>query len=908
MTIPLLTTKFHVPTLRPNLVARPHLLQRLHAALHHKLTLISAPAGFGKTTLITQWLHSADRPFTWLSLDEGDNDPSRFAAYLIAALQEIDDRIGQGVKSQPGTPELRPRVEPLTTALINDIALASVPFVLVLDDYHAIHLQWIHRVLEFLLTHAPPQMHLVLGTRSDPPLPLPLLRARGQITEIRASDLRFTAGEAAAFLNQELGLTLDAGHVDALEARTEGWIAGLQLAALSMRNRTDVTGFVSDFSGSNRHVVDYLAEEVIEHQPDDRHDFLCQTAILDRLTAPLCDSVTGRQDSQPLLRQLERDNLFLIPLDDRRKWYRYHGLFAEVLRNHLQEDHVEEMPQLHRRAARWYEHNGFAAEAIGHTLAAGDWAWAARLIEKAVERTFSRGEITTFLDWVEALPDREVRAKPSLSVFHAWALLLTGRPLDTVEYRLQDIDTADVPTSGRVAALRALIAAFRAQFSRVTELCQQALDQLPEDDVFLRSVVVLNSAIPTMWAGDVMPASRVWANVARVGREAANVPVTVIAMCQDAEQHMLAGQLQEAAEIYQHALEVASDRKGRRLPLAGMALIGLGELSREWDRLDRAAEDVTEGIDTIRQWLEAGAIDGYITLARVKQAQGDPTGALNSIEEAQQIARRFDASELDDLFVAVHQVRLHIAQGNVKAATHCAAECGLDASILTSGPDPENPQDGRLASSYHLRELAGIALARLRVAQQQPTGVLELLAALQREAETRQRIGSVIEIMVLRALILQARGDISPAMACLGHALSLAEPAGYIRIFVDEGPPMADLLRRAATSGIVATHGVARQYIDRLLATFTGPKGVSEGAHIEVAFPPRQTLPPIESLSEREHEVLRLLRTALSAPEIAAQLYISVNTVRSHVKRIYGKLDVHSRMEAIQRAEELGLL
>jgi LuxR family maltose regulon positive regulatory protein len=648
MTTPLLATKLYIPSIRPELVSRPHLIERLNAGLHRKLTLISAPAGFGKTTLLSEWVAACERPVAWVSLDKGDNDPTRFWAYFMAALQTLQADAAQAAVGEAALSVLQspqpPPIEALLTGLINEIASIPAPFILALDDYHLITTQPIHDALAFLLDHLPPPMHLAIATRADPPLPIARLRGRGQVTELRLTDLRFTPDEAAEFLNQVMSLELSADDVAALASRTEGWIAGLQMAAASMQGRKDTASFIQAFTGSDRYILDYLVEEVLHHQPRHIQTFLLQTAILDRLTAPLCDALLDIRDwildideqteypisntqypisnlqSQTILEYLESSNLFIIPLDNERRWYRYHRLFADLLRQRLHQRHPDLVPILHQRASEWHEQNGLMAEAIEHALSGEDFERAAALVEQVAEATLMRSEVATFLSWVEALPDELVRARPTLCVFHAWALLWRGLPLDEVESRLQDVGEDVDLTPGKVAALRGFMAIFQGQLARATKLCRQALEQLPEDDVFWRSISTWMLSISELADGDLRTGSRALDEVVRMSQKAGNVMIAVPAVCHLARLSDRQGQLHKAQAIYQRALELGTDESGRRLPIASEALIGLGRLSYEWNDLESAARYLEESIALSQQWSEAAALDAYVPLARVRQA------------------------------------------------------------------------------------------------------------------------------------------------------------------------------------------------------------------------------------------------------------------------------------------------
>ena len=783
-----------------------------------------------------------------------------------------------------------PSIEAILTTLINEITESPAALVLVLDDYHLlIEAQPIHDALAFLLDHLPPPMHLVIATRADPPLAIARLRGRGQLTELRLTDLRFTTDEAAAFLNQVMGLGLSTEDIIALETRTEGWIAGLQMAAASMQGRKDIAGFIQALTGSDRYILDYLIEEVFQRQPDRVQTFLLQTAILDRLAAALCNAITNRDDGQSTLEMLERANLFIVPLDNERRWYRYHRLFADLLRSRLRRAHADLAPTLHRRASEWHEQNGLMAEAIDHALSAEDFARATALVEQVAEATLMRSEVTTFLSWVEALPDELVRVRPSLCVFHAWALFLSGRSLGEIESRLQDIDEDTDLVPSRAAPMRAWIAIFQGQLPSAVELARQALEQLPEDDVFWRSIAAWTLSLSSLADGDLRAGSQALDEVARMSQDAGNVMMAVTALSHLAKLHIRQGQLHQAKAIYERALRSATDKQGRDLPIAGEAMMGFGDLWREWNDLEAATRYLVEGIELTGRWSEVGALDGYIGLARVRQAQGDVDGALEAIQTAEQLAIKSEFTELDDLMVALCRARLWIAQGNIEAAMRWVEERGLGRDV---GAAELKESDDLI--SYRMRKYEHLVLARLLIAQDRPADTLALLEPLLPRMERQERKDLVIEIQILRALAFQAQGDIGQALTTLERALSLAEPGGFVRVFVDEGPPMAPLLYQAAARGI------APEYAGKLLAAFPDA---------EPAAKPRQPqVEMIEPLSEREIEVLQLIAEGLSNREIAQKLFLSVNTVKVHTYNIYSKLSVHSRTQAVAQARALGIL
>jgi LuxR family maltose regulon positive regulatory protein len=907
MTTPLLQTKLHIPSSRPNLVPRLHLIERLNEGLRlqRKLTLVSAPAGFGKTTLLSEWIHGragglSPRDAGWLSLDEGDNDLARFIAYLVAALQTIDANVGASTLSALQSPQPSP-IEEILTALINQIGLVSDDFTLVLDDYHLVTAQPTHDALTFLLDHLPPPMHLVISTRADPPLPVARLRGQGQVTELRQADLRFTTDEATSFLNTQVGLNLSPDDVAALEARTEGWIAGLQMAALalqgqvSIQGQEDVAGFIRAFTGSDRYILDYLVEEVLQRQPAGVQAFLLQASVLDRMTAPLCNAVTDQEDSQAMLERLERANLFIVPLDNERRWYRYHRLFADCLRLRLRHDQPDRIPELHRRASAWHEQQGLMDEAIEHALSAGDFERAAHLVGQAAESTMLRSEFATLLSWVDALPENLVRARPRLGVYQALALVMGGQPLDLAQSHLQEVVAADTDGSvaGEVTAFRALIAAYRGKRERSAELSEQALELLPQDSLFFRSFIAGFLGLAYLYSGDVEPATRAFQEAVQISRKTGNVVISVLARCHLAELSMLQGRIDEAEVLYEQALDTAVDDRGQLQPIAGVALIGLGRMEIERYDLEAAERYLAKGIELADRWGEAGTISGYTGLARVRQAQGDEGGALEAVHTALQVAERFDAMEVDDIGVALCRARLWIAQGNIEAAARWAEERGLNKELNL---DTLKQEIKSAFSLYRFGEYA--TWARLLLAQDRPGDALNVLAPLLRAAEDAGWVIYGAEVLALEALALHAQGKVPQALAALERALSLAQPGGFVHIFVQKGAPMARLLRQAASQGIAPGH------VSELLAVFD----TSAYRRVEETPPyvPRQPL--IEPLTEREFEVLRLLPTHLSSTEIAEELLISVHTARFHIKNVYGKLHVHSRGDAVARAQDLGLL
>jgi LuxR family maltose regulon positive regulatory protein len=872
-------------------------MDRLDGALERRasLLLISAPAGFGKTTLLSDWVHrqgagASPERIAWLSLEAADNDPARFLAYLVGALQILAPVVGRGVLGALGAPE-PPPIESLLTALINEVAGAAELHgaVLVLDDYHLIEARSIHQVMTFLLEHLPlpPRgPHLVIAGRADPPLPLARLRGRGQLVELRVADLRFTPAEAASFLNEVMGLRLTAGDITALASRTEGWITGLQLAALSLQKQDagGISEFIHAFAGSHRFVLDYLVEEVLQQQPEAVQAFLLHTAILDRLSGPLCDAVWREEGAekggQAMLEELERRNLFVVPLDDARRWYRYHHLFADLLRVRLRREGAQRNyappAELHCRASVWFEENGFTPEAVRHALAAEDFERAVRLVEAGAMPMLMRGELTTLLAWLVALPEERVRDRPWLCVYRAWALLLTGR-LDAAEVWLEAAGTPAADLRGHVAAIRAYAAAVRVMPARAIELAGEALALLPEDEGVVRSVIAYTLGGVHFARGDLASALRSFEDAARMGLEAGNVHLAVPAIGQQAAMQAMQGRLQQAAGTYRRALLLATEYGGPQSPAAGQAYSGLAGLAYEWNDLDAAERHLHDALAQAELWGNRESLANVLVrLSRLRQARGDLDGAVEALRRAEDAIAGHTVTPTTVSTIAARWPRLWLAMGDLAAAEGWMAQQALDLEQLDA-----------------LRTIEYLSLARVLLVQERWDEASALLEWLLADAKERGNRGVRIEALVLSALALQAWGDMGQAVAKLRDALTLAEPGGYVRIFVDEGVPMAGLLRR------VLARGVAPAYTQKLLGAFTEPAQSADG---------RTAASLLEPLSERELEVLRLVAAGMTNRQIAEDLVIAVSTVKSHTHSIYGKLGVKNRTQAIAQARALDLL
>jgi len=890
MTLPLLETKLNIPPLREKRVARPHLIDRLNSGLARKLTLVSSPAGFGKTTLLSEFASICDRPVAWFSIEGEDNDLVRFFSYLIDSLQRVNPGYGESVYPALQSPKPE-RTESLLTLLINEVNADFSPFILVLDDYQLIESQAIHEALDFILDHQPEQMHIMIATRADPPLPLSRLRARDQLTEIRQDDLRFIGAEADTFLNQVMGLGLGDHDVEVMERRTEGWAAGLQLAALSLREQPDKNQFIKTFAGSDRYILDYLGQEVLDKQNEQTRSYLLQTSILDRLSAALCEEITGISNSQEILEQLERDHLFIIPLDQERRWYRYHGLFKDYLRKVLRQTQPAMIYVLHNKASGWFESQGLMDEAIEHSLTAEDYQRAMDLIEEIAEPRLMRSQVSSILRWIDMIPESELLSRPSLCLTQAWSLMLQGGPIDDVEPLLNVVETGETEDRllGSAYALRAFLASIKGDAATSMELSLRALELLPEDNLFMRSLVADNLGMVYLLSGDFNAAIDSFAQAAEIGQQAGNTMIAVGALCNMAGLWMIQGQLQRAWQANQQALDLATDSHGRRLPVAGKALLGLGEIAREWHDLEAATEYLNQGIELFKLFGELGSVLSYVTLARIKEVQGDLEGAQEIVDLARQLAIKYQASTMDDELVDAYQVQLWIAGGHTGMAKRWA-------------------EDNHLATLVHIEvdearfdpiwEIRSQTLARLYLIEGNYDGALKVIEPMLQVVRAQGRIRSVLKALAFQALILHELGKVQEALQSLEKALLLAQEECFVSVFLDEGEPMVRLLNEAAS------HGVVPEYVGQLLASYTSPTRSSKPSRVIG----QDQADLVEPLSDREVEVLELIAEGLSNQEIAVQLHISLSTVKGHTTSIYGKLGVHKRTQAVATAQTLGIL
>jgi LuxR family transcriptional regulator, maltose regulon positive regulatory protein len=903
VSIPILSTKIYIPHPQTNGVCRPRITNKLLAgvACPGAWTLLSGPAGFGKTTLLGEFIEQYRQPVAWLSLDAADNDPIRFWTYFIAACQSVRVGIGKGALALFRTPQPAPE-DAVPTILINDMTGQENDLILVLDDYHVIQNQAIHSGIFFLLEHLPDHFHIIFSTRVDPPWPLARFRSRGRLIEIRAADLRFTEEEATSFLNQTMGLKLSSNEVASLETRTEGWIAGLQLAALSMRGRDDIAGFVKAFTGSHAYVAEYLVEEVLQHQPEKMQAFLLKTSILERLTADLCDAVTGRQDGQAVLAALQRANLFVLPLDDESSWFRYHHLFADLLQARLKQTlPYSEITELHTRAAAWYEQADYAVEAVDHALAARDFDLAARLVEQNTYSLVTRGELATLTRWIDAMPS-EVNRRPQFLLAKAWALLFAGDAAQ-IETLLDQMDAQITPDhstpfmaelQGSAAAIRAFFALMVGDHALALQLAEQAEKTLPpahskadQSNPFVyaaRSVLPYTLGMAYRSQGNYELAAQAFGQEVEMFAAPEDILGWTIATLEVAVVRRMQGRLHESEGICRRALQRIADLGAYPSGALSRVDLALGEVLREYGDLDEARRRVTGVLERMRTWnMPTDRLAAQLSLLRILLSQKDIPVAKETVRVAKELRAGtpvfLDLSRSLDIL----EIRLTLLEQDTASA-----------AVLMDALRPGTSQ------IVFLREQELVLLARLRLAQGRPADALAALETLAEEAEFGGRLYAWLEIQVQNVLSLDAKGERQAAMAVLERILGFAAREGFVQVFVDEGAVMRDLLAAAASQPWAETKA---GYLAKLLNSF--PAG-EKSDMVPSAVPKREGM--IEPLTARELEVLLLIAAGDSNQTIAQKLVITVSAVKKHTGNIFGKLNVNSRTQAVARARQFGLL
>ena len=920
----LIHTKLQLPFTRPRLVSRPRLQEKIAHGLRGPLTLITAPAGSGKTTLVASSVAFVDIPVTWLSLDKNDNQEGRFLNYLIAALQGVDNQIGKEAAQLMAGMQSVPQ-ETVLTSLINDLDATGSDIVLVLDDYQFISSQAVHEGMTFLLEHCPNTFHLVIASRSDPPLPLARLRARGQMVELRAADLRFTESEATQFLNDIMELQLERGWITMLEKRTEGWIAGLQMAALSMQNRKDVPGFIEGFSGTHHYILDYLLEEVLGRQSPEIQRFLLCTSILDGLTAPLCDAVMVTDEESTIegkgqalqleslvlspsistLEYLEKINLFLVPLDDERTWYRYHHLFADLLRAQLQTLlDAEGIAKLHIRAAEWHGQNGSILEAIYHAALASDPERVERFIKQNYMELVSRGEMSGMRYWIGKLKRELVYSRPWLCIYeaysHSWfgELDEAARLLGEAEKRIRaKVSTPDVQSIwGHLVYVKSRVTAMRGDIHQAIEYCLEARDHIPASNLALQLDTRITLGYEYFLSGDYANASQILNETIQLGKTVGAIINTVAASCVMARLLANQGLLYKSYDAYQTAEQLIHAENGQHLGARSLVEVGVADLLCEWNDLEAALVHMNEGMALISMWDKADdLVLAYVTLVRIHLAQANYREAVKTVEKAVHLVQTRGVFSEARRAVEYARVKLWLAQGDLQAANHWVVsreEC-LGSDDIS---DFEN-------------ELIYISLARVLIAKNKPNEATGLLSHLEANARSEGRNGRLIEIMLLKVLAMQRMGDTEQAMNVLTKCLTLAEPEGYIRIFLDQGQPMQILF----TQWLVQNNtSPLRDYAIHLLSQFEAepqtltPTQEKEPSTGDLPVSLRQAL--VEPLSPRELDVLQLIALGKTNQEIAQQLVVARGTIKAHAASIYRKLDVANRTEAVARARTLGIL
>lgn len=887
MSDPILTTKLYIPVPGREHIVRLRLIQCLDQGVKGKVTLISAPAGYGKTTLLSEWTAQSEMPVAWLTLDQNDNDLGRFLAYLIACLHSIslpiDVQILQLLQSKQTS-----QIDALLIPIVNQIAAEERRFALILEDYHLIQTKEIHDALVYLIDHIPSNMHLVISGRADPPLQLARLRARGEMTEIRAADLRFSVEEGHSLLNQVHGLVIPIEDIVSLIGRTEGWVAALQLAAIAANGKANVSEYINGITGTHNYIADFLASEVLNQQPEIIVDFLLKTSILEQFSGSLCDAVTGRNNSHQILKQLRDANLFLISLDDENLWFRYHQLFADLLNQRLLEAFPTEVPDLYRQASAWFRTNDYLAEAIECALKGNLMTEAADMIEEHAKAILMRSEIGTFIRWVKKLPDDLVYNKDLLCIYYAWALLHMGEDTQLAGKYLDHISPGNDQTTGQIEAVRSILAIYQGQPPEAIELATRALARLPDDDLFFRLTAswILSAAL--FISGDYSSGARILEEIAQIGVKSKNLLVAISALCRLGTYYTQLGDLCKAKELFDKALKLAIADSDRPLPIACEAMLGLGKIHWEWNQLEMASHHLLESVEYSKRWRETTAIESYVLLAHLNHSLGDDIKANQAIREAQNLAFQKTTTDIDDKFVASEEAYLHLRQGNLPAAEKWASERKFHLLLQEQDISTTPNRGADIVLRYEL-----LVYARILLAQNQITKSLELLSLLLHSIESLGHLQKIIGAYTLKALCLRTQRKIPEALTALRKALDLAEKGGFQRIFLEEGTIIIEMLQQISDTS-------KSRYAAELLTAYH--------ENIDKAPSGRNLSALVDPMSDREMDVLRLLETSMTSNEIAEVLHIAVSTARVHIKHIYAKLGVNRRFEAVAKAKDLQIL
>lgn len=887
MPLPILKTKLVIPPSRPELVPRPRLIEKLNTGLSRKLTILSAPAGFGKTTLLSSWAAQVESAqVSWVSLDDEDNSVSRFITYLVTALQSIEGHFGAGALSAIQSPGAQ-QLDFIITNLINEISDSDKDWVLVLDDYHLVECEAIHQALALFINHLPTNFHLVISTRIDPPLPLAHLRGQGQLTELRFQDLQFTFGEASEFLNKVMGLNLIPEEIQMLEGRTEGWIAGLQMAAISMQSYQEKSDFIDAFSGSHHFILDYLVEEVLERQPHNVQDFLLKTSILKRMTADLCNAVTGANDANLILSQLEQASLFLVPLDEERRWFRFHHLFADLLDKILkQRKSPQQIWELHRRASKWHQKNGTLEEAMFHAIAGKDFEQAAMMIEENIAGMFMRSEVPILISWIEKLPQEIVYNRPWIDVHRANTLALASQLdevdplLDGVERRIEPGNPKNAALLGHIAAIRAYTANLRGDGANLIEMAERTKHYLPDANVIARGMAAYALADFYFANDDMERASQELQDMLRVGQHTGQIMMSIPALYDLAAIRKVQGRLNQAEELYSRAYRVLAENYAMDSRVRFGYEFGLADLLRERNQLDEAHQHAVMGIE-LRQRLGGYLVVGDIVLMRILQAMGDADGAMGVLQNTEKYMQTYPFQMGTTAEYKTARVVQCLAVGDVETANQWMEACNGGT------------------------ELEQLALARLWLAQDKAADAQRLLNTQRIHAEKSGRTGRLIEILGLLAIAQNKLGQTDEAVTTLSHALSLARPEGYRRVFLDMGVPLYCLLEQIISKDISAESTfIQDEYVRDLLDAFQHQNQAAATSSESSPYPKTT----FDDLTDREKDVLRLLAGGLTNKQIANQLVVAPSTIKQHLKNIFRKLDVHSRTQAVARGRELNLL